>query len=368
MIGTIQTMEIGTISDSIKTKTSTTSFAGISGINKNNSISIQYSLIPYKLPKLVITPIVQPISLFFINSTFSNAFNIFHNNSISYINRGNYCLADFMIALSHEAFLFSRNLSKEFSGTSCAFRLQSRPQVSEFGFDIFNLVGIEELIIGRNCNIINTDVNSNKVTRNIINSNISGKSNMQKHPVKSFIINNSHSLIAPIKIFPVVFWNLYGNIYSLFGYSYSYLIKRKRKSPLIKVQRHKLFINWPTSLIGFNRVQSLRSYSNSINNILRRKIKLISSFVVSNMMKFVSVTYIMLKAHIRNIGNSFRILFHSIDNLLVARNLKLYSSSCFHTLNKMFLFKCPTRGCHVTLAQNIYFRVYYLGGVHSSQD
>src|SRR3989344_8782733 len=241
MVGTIQTMEIGTISDSIKTKTSATSFAGVSGINKNNPISIQSGFVSYEFPQLVITPIIQPISLFFINSTFSNAFNIFHNNSISYINRGNYCLADFMIALSHEAFLFSRNLSKEFSGTSCAFRLQSRPQVSEFGFDIFNLVGIEELIIGRNCNIINTDVNSNKVTRNIINSNISGKSNMQKHPVKSFIINNSHSLIAPIKIFPIVFWNLYRKIYSFIGHSYSYFIKRKIESSSIKLKRHKLF-------------------------------------------------------------------------------------------------------------------------------
>ena len=229
MIGTIQTMEIGTISDSIKTKTSTTSFAGVSGINKNNSISTQSSLIPYKLPKLVITPIVQPISLFFINSTFSNAFNIFHNNSISYINRGNYCFADLMIALSHETSFSSRNLPNEFSARGSAFRLQSRPQVSEFGFDMLNLVGVEELIIGRNCNIVYSNVNSNKVTRNIINRNISRKGNMQKHPVKSFIINNSHSLIAPIKIFPVVFWNLYRKIYSFIGHSYSYFIKRKIK-------------------------------------------------------------------------------------------------------------------------------------------
>src|SRR3989344_8252843 len=241
MVGTIQTMEIGAFSDSIKTKTSTTSFAGVSGINKNNSISIQYSLVFNKFPQLIETPVIQPCSCFFISHNFSDAFNIFHNNSISYINRGDYCLADFMIALSHEAFLFSRNLSEEFSGTSCAFRLQSRPQVSEFGFDIFNLVGIEELIIGRNCNIINTDVNSNKVTRNIINSNISGKSNMQKHPVKSFIINNSHSLVAPIKIFPIVFWNLYRNINPAINSCNSYFIRSKSKSSSIKVKRHKFF-------------------------------------------------------------------------------------------------------------------------------
>src|SRR3989344_8475007 len=149
MIGTIQTMEIGTISDSIKTKTSTTSFAGISGINKNNSISIQYSLVFNKFPQLIETPVIQPISLFFISPNFSDAFNIFHNNSISYINRGNYCFADLMIALSHETSFSSRNLFQEFSARGSAFRLQSRPQVSEFGFDMLNIVGVEELIIGR---------------------------------------------------------------------------------------------------------------------------------------------------------------------------------------------------------------------------
>jgi len=363
MIGTIQTMEIGTISDSIKAQTPATSLASISRVNQKDITSFQPGFISYKLSKLIITPIIQPISLFFTNSTSSNAFNIFHNNGISYINRGNYYLADFMITLSHKTSFSSRNLLQEFSARASAFRLQSRPQISEFGFNMLNLVGIEEIFIGSNCNIIYSDIYSKKVIRIIRNSNIPGKSNMQKHPIKSFIINNSHSLIAPIKIFPIIFRNVYWNIYSLFRHSYSYFIKRKIKSSSIKIKGHNFFKNWFRTFISFNRFQSLRSYSNSINNILRRKIKFISGFVINKMMKLVSITYIMLKAKIRNISNGFRILFHSINNKLITRHFKFYSNSCFHTLNKTFLFKYPTRTCRVTFAQNIYFTVYKISNI-----
>src|SRR3989344_4221118 len=241
MVGTIQTMEIGTISDSIKTKTSATSFAGVSGINKNNPISIQSGFVSYEFPQLVITPIIQPISLFFINSTFSNAFNIFHNNSISYINRGNYCLADFMITLSHEALLSSRKLFQESSGGSRAFRLQSCSQISEFGFNMFNLIGVEELLIGCNCNIVYSDIYPMKSVRNRWSNNVSGKSNMKiKNPP---FINEFKSLVPPIKIFPIIFWNIYRNINSISGSESSQSNFIKTKCKKFSIERHSRILN-----------------------------------------------------------------------------------------------------------------------------
>src|SRR3989338_2708261 len=184
MITAIQTMEIGTFPNSIQTTTSTTSFGSVLGINQNNFASLQSCFVFNKLPQLVKTPIIEPISLFFTDPASPNSFDIFHNNIISYITRRYNCFADFVVALSHKTFLSARNLFKEFSGAWSAFRLQPAPQISEFRFDIFSSLGIKKLFVGSNCNIADSNIYPLKPVRIFRRSNVSGKRNMQKHPIK----------------------------------------------------------------------------------------------------------------------------------------------------------------------------------------
>ena len=329
-------MEIRTLSSSSGAQASATGLRSIPRVNKDNLISMQSSFVFYESSKLVITPVVEPVSLFSIYSASPYAFNIFHNNSISYINRGNYCFADFMIALPHEAFLSPRNLLKKFPRSSCAFTLQSRPQVSEFGFDMLNLFGIEELLIGCNCNVVYSDVYSQKSVRIIGNSNVSGKCDMQEHPVNLFIINNLHSLVRPVKIFPVILWNLYWDINSFVRQSYSYFVRRESKSSSVKVKRHNLFENWFRTFISIDRFKSLRSYSYGIDNILGRKIEFIPSIIIDKMMKLVSVPDIVFKSLIRDVTDCLRIFFYGIYYLIIDWNLEFNGYDGLHTILQHF--------------------------------
>src|SRR3989344_3190288 len=179
MIRTIKTMEIGTLPDSIKASTLGTPLRGISWINQDNSISIKSSFVFNKLSQLIETPTIKPISLFSTNLTSSNAFDVFHNNCTSKFKIIYNSLADFVIALPHKTFLFSRNLLKKFSRTSSAFRLQSASQISILRFNIFSLLGIKKLLVGSNCNVVYSEIYPKKSVRALRDSNVSGKCNMK---------------------------------------------------------------------------------------------------------------------------------------------------------------------------------------------
>ena len=148
MVITTKAMEIGTLPDSIKASTLGTSLRGISWINQHNLISVKLGFVFNKLSQLVKAPTIKPISLFSTNSAAPNAFDVFHNNCIPYITRVYNCFADFVIALSHKTFLFSRYLLEKFSRTLSAFRLQSAPQISILGFNVFGMLGIKKLLVG----------------------------------------------------------------------------------------------------------------------------------------------------------------------------------------------------------------------------
>jgi len=146
MIRTIKTMEIGTLPYSIETSTIGTSLRGISWINHNDFTSFKSGFVFNKLSQLIEAPTIKPISLFSTNLTSSNTFYVFHNYCTSKFKRIYNSLADFVIALPHKTFLFSRNLLKKFSRTSSAFRLQSAPQISILGFNVFGMLGIKTLV------------------------------------------------------------------------------------------------------------------------------------------------------------------------------------------------------------------------------
>src|SRR3989344_3781389 len=235
MVITTKAMEIGTLPDSIKASTLGTSLRGISWINQHNLISVKLGFVFNKLSQLVKAPTIKPISLFSTNSAAPNAFDVFHNNCIPYITRVYNCFADFVIALSHKTFLFSRYLLEKFSRTLSAFRLQSAPQISILGFNVFGMLGIKKLLVGSNCNVVYSNIYPKKSVRTLRNSNFSRKCNMQKHPVK-FVYSNLHSLIVPIKILPVIFRNIYRNIFSSIKSRYPDIIKTKGKGSLIKIK------------------------------------------------------------------------------------------------------------------------------------
>src|SRR3989344_5156621 len=251
MVTTTKTMETGTLPDSVKASAFGTPLRGISWINQDNSISIKSGFVFNKSLQLIKAPTIKPVSLFSTNSATPNTFYVFHNYCISRINRVYNGLTDFVIALSHKTFLFSRYLLQKFSRTSSAFRLQSAPQIFILGFNVFSLLGIKKLLVGSNCNVVYSNIYPKKSVRTLRNSNFSRKCNMQKHPVK-FVYSNLHSLIIPIKILPVIFRNIYWDVFSSIKSGYPDFIKTKSKGSSIKIKWYKFLKNWFSSFIGFS--------------------------------------------------------------------------------------------------------------------
>ncbi len=148
-----------------------------------------------------------------------------------------------------------------------------------------------------------------------------------------FSFSDLSSLRRPTKIFPIVFRNFNGNINPAINCCNPNFIKGKTKGSLVKVKRHKFLERWFRTFIPLHRFKSLRSNSIGIYNKLRRQIKPLSCFVITKMVKLVSVVSFRFKAFVGNIFNSFRIFFHSFKNKFVMRNFQLNRSNGFHTNN-----------------------------------
>jgi len=309
--------------------TARTPLASMVGTNLNNINPSLHSFIFDKALQLVETPSIQPEVEPLTFSGFSYAFDVLQHDSSSIAVIDN-LLRDYMIPVSLETSLFARNLLQKFLSTSSAFTLESCSQSLEFDSFTFNLATTKELPIACYSNMVYSDINTKKsVATRSLDVDISGKSDMQEHPIMLVNSKNS-SLPRPIKIFPIVFRNFNWNINPPIDCSEPNLVKIKCKSSLIKSKRHIFLKGWFSTFITSHRFESLRSNSIGIYNELRRKVKQLPAIIIAKMVKLVSVVGVGFNAFISDIRNSLRVFFHSVKKQFAMLNLQLYCSNGLH--------------------------------------
>ncbi len=301
--------------------------------NFNYFNSLSFSFVFDEVLQLVETPTIKPEVKSLAFPDFSYSFDILQYNSSS-ITVANNLFADVVVYPSLETSFPTRNFFEKFPSRVSAFGLKFCPQSLEFEPIGFNFIPAKKLPIACYSNMVYSDINTNlKSVRNLVDVNVSGKCYIEEEP--AFLVKSQESsLVAPRKIFEIIVWDVYRNIYPFLNCGKPDVIFSKCKSPLIESQRHKFLKLRFFAFIGFNRFKSLGSYSIGIYNELRRQFKAFSCFIITKMMKLVSIAYFGFKSLISNVLNSFRILLHSFDKKFVFRDFQLDGGYGLHNYLK----------------------------------
>ena len=294
-------------------------------IDKENSFSLSFSLVFDKALKLIKTPTIQPsiesLSHKFVPAL-SYSFKVLQYKCVS---RSNNLLADYMINSTHVTFLPSRNSFKLSLRRLCAFTLEFSPQI--LVLHNFGLMTAKNLTIRTDSKVIYSDIN----TQNLISTRIKGFDIFRECDVKkqySFsVFNNFKSLVSPIKIFPIIFRNSYGNIFSLSWCKSgnSNLIKGKRKEISVETYRTRFYNRFLFKLSGF---KIFRSFSNSFTGKISREP--LSQIFINKMMELESIAYLGFKTLINSILYRFEKSVRHIKQFFIIFNLQFYRGDKFH--------------------------------------
>lgn len=122
--------------------------------------ALSFCFVCDKVLQLEETPVMQPSVNFLSSILFSHAFQIFHHDSISCLELGDYLLADVVVNPSHELLFSARDFSEQSLCRQSAFSLEFFTQMEELVFDDFDLRQSEELSCGSDCNLIDSQINS----------------------------------------------------------------------------------------------------------------------------------------------------------------------------------------------------------------
>ncbi len=339
-----------------------TSLASVVRADFNHIDSFLQSLIFDKTLQLVEVPAVKPEVKLLSLSLLPYSSDVFHHDSSSFAT-GNNLFADVVVCPSFETSLLSRNPLEEFSGTSSAFGLEICPQTLILNHLAFDFLAAEELPIACYGNVVYSDINTQlKSVRNRLGIDISGKCDMQEHPL-ILIDGKESSLRTPIKILPITFGNFDWNINPAFDGCEPDPIRVESEGSFIKSQGHIFLKDRFTSFVSLDRFEGLGSYTISIYHKLRRNAKLLSNLVIAKMMELIPIVNTRLKSSVSDVRNSLAVLFHSFEKQPVHRDFKLNRSNRLHTfLREERVFKLigdekgqflPTLKCRVSLPQTL---------------
>ena len=317
-------------------------------IDSNHTYPSSQSFVLNKVLQLEETPSIQPKVEPLAFFCFSYSFEVFHNNSpcVAVINN---LFADNMIPVSLETSLSARNLFEKLLGGTSAFALEPCSQSLEFEAVSFNLLTAKKLPVACHGNMIYSDINTNlKSVRNLADVDISGKSDVDKHPA-FFVEDDFSSLAVPIQILPVVFWNCDWNFDSAFGCCELNFIEAESECPLVEVKRHNFFEDGFAPLIGFNAFKRLGSNTIGIYNKLRGQVEFASCFMVAKMMKLVPVLDVSFEAFVGNVRNRFGVFFHHAKKSFVEiysdfdGSSRLHKNKVSHQIYKSYSGRCPVK-------------------------
>lgn len=277
-------------------------------LNLNKFNSFNFCFIFDKLLKLVKTPIGNPIVHLPTSSDFSDSFQIFHYDFVS-SETGNYFLADVVINPTHETIFSSRKFFQKSSTGMSAFVLKFTSQEFEFSFGLFDFGGFEELFIGCNGEIINSQVHpKNLILQVRVNGAFSGE--CEKEIADSFFINHQQTFRNfPSEIFFIAIRNLKRNLNSAFnsGDAQNIIFEGSRTGEV--VSNRNSVDNW-IRFCFLNHTTRLFDTSNS-----NLGWKGFSQFGINKGMQLNIISNLHTPSNINTILKSLFIQLNSFDNL-----------------------------------------------------
>ena len=302
--------------------------ASIVRVNLDDFNSIQPSLVFNESLQLIEAPGVEPEveSLAFPCVPYSS--KVFHDDCISSIAAGYYCFADVVVNPSLEALLPARDFFKQPFGRPCAFGLKFGSQMLEIEHSIFDFVSREELFFGCDSNMVYPKVYADDFIAGIRINNIvaSSECNVYEHFI--LLVNGERSsLIFPVKVLPVIFWDFNWNVYSSIESCEPDFIEAESKCSFVEVNWHVFLESWHGPFICFNGLEGLGSNSYGIDDELTFKVEFFFSTIVNEMMQFVPVRDVVFESNISDVRNAFGIFFHGIEQDFVAWNFQLYCNN-----------------------------------------
>jgi len=304
----------------------------------DNSLSLYFSFVLDEGLKLVETPAVQPSVQSFtleLIPSFTDAFQVLQEDDIGRINN---VFTDIVVNPTHVTFLAARDFHKQSLSRLCAFTLEFLPQVLEL--DDFGFVTCENLAVRTDCEIVYSEVNTNNLvaTRNV-RVNLSRECDMEEH-LSFSIFNYFKSLVSPVKILPIIFWNCDWDISSLTFIKCSEPDFIECESEQMPVEADRA--RFHNGLL-FSRFKIFSSFGNSFNSKIGRQP--LSQFFIYKMMQLESVSYLGLKSFINCILNSVKKSVRHIKQLFTVLCFQFYCGNELHNkANCGLIYKYLDRG------------------------
>ena len=177
--------------------------ASVSWINSFYGYSLHCCFVLDEVLQLVERPVAYPVVHCSSSSLFSYSFEFFHDDLVT-VEVGDNFFADVVVYPSHVTSFSSTDLlEKTFCGSS-AFGLEFASQVFEFSFCLLDFVGVEELAVACDCQVVYSEVNAkNTFLRSVVDSiDLFGKSEQEE--CSSFFIHSKQAFSnLPSEVFLV---------------------------------------------------------------------------------------------------------------------------------------------------------------------
>jgi len=334
--------------DRVDFTTVRTGLGGIVWINIDYPDTLTAGLVVDKSLQLVESPVVgQPVqnlafSLTFDSHSVPDSIEVFHNYTVSLIEWFNYSLAYPMVDVGHKPSL-PTTCSFEFSsGRTSAFGLKLPSQPVEISK--LSLNSLEELPIAGNCEVVDSDINTNSLACATINVNVSRNNDIQKQ--LSFPVDKLCRSYSPVEVSFEVSGNLNRDFESPTNGGKANHVRPEREGTSIIPNREIIANLWlgcilPHSLPCSDGFKHLISLVSATYHKLSRKLReLITNLSVGSIVEldlgFANRGAI---ANINNMSGRVGILSNSLKKNLIHRQLQFDCSTIFHISLSNLQFK-----------------------------
>ncbi len=177
---------------------------GVPGINGDNLLTYIFGFVSDKLFQFVERPVVQfPIKLCstsFLHTDFRQIFECKHG-----VRELNNMLRDTVVGISHKPSFSTRQLPQFTDAGTSAFGLQFSSEMCVFTTDILHSRRIKKCVVGTDCDVDNTPINSEDRPFRSYLRGIGFKLTMQVERIIVLANGQGRGFDSPRQVFPVIF-------------------------------------------------------------------------------------------------------------------------------------------------------------------
>ena len=315
------------------------SLGGVVRINIDHPDALMTGFVIDKTLQLAECPVVGhpvqnlPFSLAFNSYSIPNFTEVFHNNAVPVIKCFNYFLTNPVVEVSHKPSLSATHFFEFPLGRTSAFDLKfpSQPvELSKFSFNSF-----EKLSLAGDCEVVDSNINTNSFTCATINVDVFGNNHIQEQ--LSFPVDKVCCSDSPAKVSFKVFRNLNRGFKPSSNGGETNHLWLKRKGTSIVTDRKIITDLWlgrflTSSFSRSDRFKHLISLVPATYHKLGGKLReLFTNLSISNMVKFdLGLGNRGIIANINNIFGRVGILPHSLKKNIIHRQFYLDCSTILH--------------------------------------